>query len=276
MERITFVWDIHYKCNFRCPFCWFYGKWEEMGKHNVYPGINKLSEVWDRMYDLYGECQISITGGEPSIYPDFVRLIENLSKKHIVKITSQLSCAVDDICEKINPERVFFDINFHPLEAKSGELIEKIRKLKNKGFRGGVCYLAYPPQMKDILKYRDEFERNGITFALAAFWGEYEGKKYPESYTEREREAIKPFLGDMNRVSHHLEGKKTKGRLCRAGCHYASIKADGTVTRCGPLSHKPIGNIFDKDFRLMEAPSPCEADVCPNDEYVWLVDGKEG
>jgi MoaA/NifB/PqqE/SkfB family radical SAM enzyme len=53
---------------------------------------------------------------------------------------------------------------------------------------------------------------------------------------------------------------------------YASIKADGTVTRCGPLSHKPIGNIFRDDFAMFDRPMPCEADVCPCDEYVWLVE----
>ena len=152
------------------------------------------------------------------------------------------------------------------------EFIKKVLYLKQKGFKGGVCYLAYPPQMDKINFYSKEFEKNGIGFALAAFWGIYDGKSYPQSYSEKEKEMMKPYLGDMNRVTYHLEGKKTKGKLCRAGNVYASIKADGKVTRCGPLSHKPIGNIFDDNFKLFSDPMPCEAEVCPCDEYIWLVE----
>jgi hypothetical protein len=167
-------------------------------------------------------------------------------------------------------------MNFHPLEAKLEPFIRKILALKNRGFKGGVCYLAYPPQMDKIDYYRNEFEKHGIGFALAAFWGEYNGKTYPAAYSEEERRIIAPFLGDVSRVQYHLEGRKTKGKLCRAGHVYASIKADGTVTRCGPLSHKPVGNLFDADFKLFDRPMPCEADVCPCDEYVWLVDEEKG
>ena len=87
---------------------------------------------------------------------------------------------------------------------------------------------------------------------------------------------MEPFLGDISRVKYHLEGKKTLGKLCRSGQIYASIKADGKVTRCGPLSHKPIGNLFDDNFKLFDEPMPCEAEVCPCDEYVWLVESESG
>jgi MoaA/NifB/PqqE/SkfB family radical SAM enzyme len=215
-----------------------------------------------------------ITGGEPSLYPNFIELVEAISKMHTVKVTSQLSGDMFTFARKINPDRVVLDMNFHPLETKLEPFIRKVLFLKEKGFKGGVCYLAYPPQMDKIEFYHREFEKRGIGFALAAFWGECGGKKYPQAYSEEEKEMMAPFLGDISRIQYHLEGKKTKGKLCRSGQLYASIKADGTVTRCGPLSHKPIGNIFDEHFNLFDRPMPCEADVCPCDEYVWLVEEK--
>ena len=39
-----------------------------------------------------------------------------------------------------------------------------------------------------------------------------------------------------------------------------------------PENNKPFGNIFDKDFKLFEKPMPCEAEICPCDEYKWIVD----
>lgn len=272
MEKKHFVWDIHYKCNFRCPFCWFNTKWKEMEKLNRYLSVEEMVEVWKRIYDKYGECHIMITGGEPSLYPNFIDIIYELSKIHTVKVTSQLSGDYYAFAEKIDPKRVNLDMNFHPLESKFEEFVGKVLALKKRGFQGGVCYLAYPPQMDKIKYYQEKFEKNNISFALAAFWGTYNGKQYPQDYSEEEKEMIAPYLGDVSRIKYHLEGRKTKGKLCRAGNVYASIKANGVVTRCGPLSHKPIGNIFDKDFKLFDKPMPCEAEVCPCDEYIWLVD----
>ncbi|MCX5778281.1 MAG: radical SAM protein [Elusimicrobia bacterium] len=272
MPKVHFVWDIHYRCNFRCPYCWFDKNWEQMETHNRNLSLTDMIAVWKRIYDRHGECHIAITGGEPSIYPYFIDLIEELSKMHTIKVTSQLSGDYYTFARRINPERVNLDMNFHPLEAKIEPFIRKVLALKNKGFRGGVCYLAYPPQMDKIDFYRQEFEKHGIGFALAAFWGEWQGKNYPAAYTAEEKKMMAPYLGDVDRMNYHLEGRKTKGKLCRSGQLYASIKADGTVTRCGPLSHKPIGNLFDDNFKLFDTPMPCEAEICPCDEYVWIVD----
>jgi len=272
MEKINFVWDSHYRCNFRCPYCWFDKHWEEMDKLNKYPPLSEMIALWERLYKMYGECHLMVTGGEPMLYPNFVELIAAISKWHTVKVTCQLSGDMFTFARKLNPERVTLDMNFHPLETKLEPFIRKVLYLYKYGFKGGVCYLAYPPNMDKIKYYDDEFKKHGIVMALAAFWGEYNGKKYPESYTKEEREMMLPYLGDLDRQKYHLEGRKTKGKLCRAGQIYASIKADGTVTRCGPLSHKPFGNIFDKDFKLFDKPMPCEAEICPCDEYKCIVD----
>jgi MoaA/NifB/PqqE/SkfB family radical SAM enzyme len=273
--KVNFVWDIHYRCNFRCPFCWFDGKWEELAEKNRYPSMVEILDVWKRIYDIYGQCHIMITGGEPSIYPDFVELVSQLSELHTLKVTSQLSGDMYAFARRVNPSRVVLDMNFHPMETLLEPFLKKVLFLKEQGFSGGVCYLAYPPQMDRIDYYREKFEENGIDFALAAFWGEYKGMEYPGAYSEAERELIAPYLGEPDRIKYHLEGRRTSGKLCRAGYLYASVKADGTVTRCGPLSNKPIGNIFDRDFRLLPASRPCEADVCPCDEYVWLEESEK-
>lgn len=271
-EKITFVWDIHYRCNFRCPFCWFYGHWERLDKLNIYLSVKEWDDIWDRMYKRYGECHLMITGGEPFLYPNFIELIEALSKKYTIKITTNISGDIDTFARKINPERVCLDMNFHPLEAKLEPFIRKVLVLKKRGFSGGVCYLAYPPQMEKINYFKEKFEKEGINFALAAYWGEYGGKNYPQDYTDEDKEFIAPFLGDPDRIKYHLNKKKTKGKLCRSGYIYASIKANGVVSRCGTLSEKPIGNIFDENFKLFDEPLPCEAEYCPCDEYIWLAE----
>ena len=89
----------------------------------------------------------------------------------------------------------------------------------------------------EIFIFRRRFEEIGINFALAAFWGEYGGRRYPESYTQEEIEFIRPFLGDIDRIVYHLKGESPKGKLCNAGYKYAVIQADGKVIICGQLAH---------------------------------------
>ena len=160
MKKINFVWDIHYKCNFRCPYCWFNDNWEAMEKLNANIPLERMVGLWKRMRDRHGECHIMITGGEPSLYPDFIELIDRLSKMHTIKVTSQLSGDYLTFAERINPDRVQLDMNFHPKDGNFDDFLKKVLALKRKGFKGGVCYLAYPPQMDKIEHYRKALEIN--------------------------------------------------------------------------------------------------------------------
>jgi MoaA/NifB/PqqE/SkfB family radical SAM enzyme len=226
---------------------------------------------WSRIYDKYGEVKIEIVGGEPFLYPNFTELVKKLSSIHLIKVTTNLSGNVEHFAQEVSPQRVELDLNFHILFIDLETVITKTLILKKAGFKGGVCYLAYPPQMHKIVSFSDRFRREGINFALAAFWGEYNGRRYPEAYTEEERELIRPFLGDIDRIDYHLEAKSPRGRLCNAGYRYADIQADGNVVRCSGLSDQSIGNITDEEFRLLEVPSPCEAEACSSNEYNNLV-----
>ncbi|MBU1146984.1 MAG: radical SAM protein [Candidatus Omnitrophica bacterium] len=267
-RKVKFTWDIHYKCNFRCPYCWFYWDWAKVSRRNLYLPPEEWLKHWENIHRKYGEVHIEITGGEPFMYPDFIRLIKLLSAIHTIKITTNMSGDIEGFVREIDPGRVYLDLNFHALFANIETLIKKVLILKNAGFKCGICYLAYPPQMAQIDFYKKRFEEAGISFALAAFWGEYQGKKYPESYTPEEIEVIKPFMGDIDRVTYHLKGESPKGRLCYAGYKSAVLQADGAIVRCGPLADKVIGSILDKNFSLSDEPQPCEAQACPCNEYV--------
>jgi len=270
-QRIKFTWDIHYKCNFRCPYCWFYKSWARMSSRNLYLSPDEWFVHWKRIYDRYGETKIEIVGGEPFIYPNFIELVKRLFSIHLIKITTNLSGDIERFAKEVNPDRVDMDLNFHILFIDLETVIKKVLILKKAGFKGGVCYLAYPPQMHKIKSLSERFHSEGINFALAAFWGEYNGRQYPAAYTEEEKEMMRPYLGDIDRVTYHLNAQSPKGKLCNAGHTYADIQGDGNTVRCAPLGDKSIGNITREDFRLLDSPLPCEADVCPSNEYVNLV-----
>jgi len=271
-DKIKFAWDIHYRCNFRCPYCWFYKEWAKMSIRNLDLSPDEWMVHWKRIYDRYGEVKIEIVGGEPFVYPNFIELVRKLSDMHLVKITTNLSGNIERFVKQISPKRVDLDLNYHMLFIDLDTVMKKAKILNDAGFKSGICFLAYPPQMGHIDRLSKVFRQAGINFALAAFWGEHEGKKYPDAYTQEERDMMRPYLGDVNRLSYHLNANSPKGKLCKAGCKYADIQADGNVVRCSPLGNKSIGNITDEGFRLLENPSPCEAETCSSNEYDNLVE----
>jgi len=274
-RKVKFTWDIHYKCNFRCPYCWFYRDWARLSSQNLYLSVDEWMVHWKRIYDKYGEARIEIVGGEPFIYPDFIELVKRLSALHRVKITTNLSGNIEKFVQEISPERVDLDLNLHILFIDLETVIKKTLMLKNAGFKAGICYLAYPPQMHKIPYFSERFKKEGINFALAAFWGEYAGKKYPDSYTQEEREMMRPYIGDLGRSEYHLGGKSPKGKLCKAGYAYGDIRANGNIVRCGQMGEKIIGNITDKDFNLLEGPSLCESEFCSCNEYDNIIEKEE-
>jgi len=272
-NRITFSWDIHYKCNFRCPYCWFYKEWVNLGRRSLNLNPDEWMSHWRRIHDKYGECKIDIGGGEPFIYPNFIELVTKLSSLHYLKVMTNLSGDIERFAKEINPGRVELDLNFHILFIEAEAVIKKATILKNSGFKGRVCYLAYPPQMKHIPFLNKQFKDAGLNFTLAAFFGEYDGRKYPKAYTQEEKELIRPYLGDIDRLTYHLNGQSRRGKLCNAGYLYANIKGDGSITRCSTVFNEPFANITEDNFRLLDFPQPCssESGYCPCNEWAFLL-----
>ena len=122
---VYFIWDIHYKCNFRCPYCWFFKNWETMEKRNIYLSVQEWMVHWGRIHQKYGSIRVEITGGEPFLYPDFIELIKQLSSLHKVKITTNMSGDIETFVKVIDPQRVNLDMNFHILFSGLDPFIKK-------------------------------------------------------------------------------------------------------------------------------------------------------
>jgi MoaA/NifB/PqqE/SkfB family radical SAM enzyme len=282
-SKVRFSWDLHWSCNYRCPYCWWHGRWDELKKRNVYPGREKLLDVWKRIHRKYGEAHIEIAGGEPSAYPEFNRFLVELLQFHTVGIMTNLSGDVGELLALLPREsysRLKIGATFHPLFANIDEFLPKAIALRRAGLSLGILYLAYPPQVKDIPRLKELFARNDIFFSVSTFWGTYNGREYPSSYTDEERGIIEARLGERAGEKFQLEPVTTRGKLCNAGYTYGIIHPEGEVIRCGGGSWKGeniiIGNIFDEAFTLWDSPRPCHSDVCPCNEWAFLLEKEDG
>lgn len=274
---MQFAWDIHHSCNYRCPYCWFYGKWDKIEKNNVYPGLKRLVQIWRRIYDKYGCVQIQINGGEPFNYPDFSDLIIEISKMHKVGITTNASGDIQSIAEKANKGNLSLGMSFHPLFTGLDVFLKKAIIAKESGIATNVLFLAWPEQLQRVFDYKRTFEEYGIHFTVLTFWGKYNGKDYPQGYSDEEREILSSVVGtrDESGEKFQLTPKITKGKLCHAGHSYALIHPNGDAYRCGggnwKIQHRPFSNIFNDDFSLLDQPLPCDSEECPCNEWSFLL-----
>src|SRR3989338_4046204 len=100
-KRLT--WNIHYDCNYRCPYCFFEGQWIEYKKRNIYFSVDEWMHCWEKVYDRYGRCFILITGGEPFMYPNFIELVERLSQVHYpINVSTNASKDLEVFVKKID------------------------------------------------------------------------------------------------------------------------------------------------------------------------------
>jgi len=270
---VVFAWDLHYSCNYRCPYC-FYNEagWTELAKKNLYYEAVMWEAAWSRVHDLYGRCQLRITAGEPFTYPRFDELLERIARLHDLQVTTNCSQgeAMRRVAERIAPAALELDCTYHPLMSELDAFADNVALLRERGFVANVCFLAYPPQMPRMAEYKRRFAEKGQYMNMAIFWGKFKGEQYPFAYTPEERRAIKETIGvEIGPETVNLEPESYRGKPCGAGQRYGVVQGDGRVFRCGQLGleHQSIGSLFDPDFRLAEAASPCTVDYCRSKEF---------
>ncbi len=258
-KAVNFEWNIIYDCNYRCPHCIFEGKWDEYKKRTVFLSPDEWMNHWRRIHSLYGRASFLITGGEPFLYPGFIDVIENLSEIHYpINISSNSSGDMREFAARIDPAKVSVAFSFQPLSNKLEDVIEKQAFLASKGFiMGTVNLCVYPPYLKQLENYVSAAHKSGVLLKIIPFCGEYQGSRYPESYSAEE----KAILGIDEKWENNV---KRKGKLCTAGQRSALIFPDGKVARCGRVGERLLlGNIFSENFRLFDSPMECDVDLCP-------------
>lgn len=283
-KYIEFEWLIHYKCNYRCPYCFFEGEWEKIEERNKYFPLAKWIAAWKNIAKDYAQRRILITGGEPFIYSSFVELVRELSRYFTIGFDTNLSCSKDELLEFTKntlATNISMGLSFHPMFSEFGMFLEKALFLKKNGF-DNVCiqYVTYPPQLEQMINFRNRFIDSGFYFIPLPFRGRYNGKDYPQAHTEEEKKIIYNSTEGLNsehkkRVGKHLSQVKSKNKLCGAGQIYARVDSDGTVYRCGRYATHSndgaMGNIFDESFRMFNEPMTCGQEICPC-EFRWIVE----
>ena len=292
--RVFWNWDMLYECNYKCTYCDFANgrlptcSRQEQGIYNK-ATLSEWKEVWDRIFNQYYSGLVRLSGGEPSIHPLFYKLVRLLQEKHIVDITTNLNFDINYFIKNIPPDNIGISASFHPQFSTLENFLEKAMLFQNRGYRISVCIVSYPPFLDKLEYFKGEFENRNFNFKISPFNGKYQGKDYPKAFSEEERRLLKKLANEspdpnmvlLNRKWYEWKVEKEtsiKSKVCRMGQMYAKILPNGDVFRCCHPDSGFLGNIFVKDFKLLDAAEPCNVgNNCPcfkamvaGEEDIWF------
>jgi MoaA/NifB/PqqE/SkfB family radical SAM enzyme len=260
-------WEITQQCNFDCEYCSNCFTVNKTPLPNTYQPI-ELKNIFDQTGISW---LILITGGEPFLYPDFVGICNELTQKHHLQITTNLSLKeVYDFADTINPDKVFnISASYHRMTRNSvkakKEFIDKCHYLIDRKFKIIVNLIAYPPIIDTIESDVFMFKNEGIDTMLFGYRGIYNSKQFPAAYSESELDLIRKYAIDETEIKIATNDLNYYGYYCEAGSKYFSLSQNGDIGRCFTLPKK-IGNLFEGKFKPDTLLKPCISKQC-NDCY---------
>src|SRR6188508_2535290 len=96
-------WHLLNTCNYRCSYCFF-------DDAILGDKLRRFAapDEWRAAFDATGDTWLlHLTGGEPSVYPEFVSLCEALTARHFISLNSNLTRpAFVEFSDRIDPSRV--------------------------------------------------------------------------------------------------------------------------------------------------------------------------
>src|SRR5205085_1417313 len=150
---------------------------------------------------------------------------ETLAGYHRVSFDTNLSrkaAWVDAFASRVRGDRLYVGMSFHPEFAVLDDFIPKAKRLRDAGADTKVHLICYPPLVEKLPAIYRRLVDEGFSVLPGPFRGEYEGRRYPEAYTERERSLIESMSAGLSNkykfwVSTQMDPVNPFGKACLAG-----------------------------------------------------------
>ncbi|MDD5102718.1 MAG: hypothetical protein PHH62_07050, partial [Endomicrobiaceae bacterium] len=243
--------------------------------------VQEWIEIWDRIYLQYGSCFIDISGGEPTLYPDFFVLLKALTKKHKCIISTNFSWDPKIIIPEISKENLQIFATFHPKFIDFNEFYNKVKYSKDYIQDSLVAYVGHKEQIQNIPFYKKEFQKININLLVHPLRDEgfdIEDNTIKNTHTSKGQKIINDeedkniIIENTTELNEYRLGVKSpKGKMCRSGMDSICIWPDGIINRCTRYRDEILGNIQDINFKFSDLPNVCNKDLCPI-EYRMIIE----
>lgn len=275
--EIHIDWEITQRCNYACSYCASY--------NNELPfQFKKLDEYEDSIKFLRSrignkKAKINLLGGEPTLYKDWVDLVDILVKYNFIPtITTNLSVPVEKYIDKLEHKKVIMP-SFHPQFADADVFIQSVIRLREKDLIKNVSIMADTSYWDIVTKVYDALSDIAMINKLREeFKSEFEISsgfiEYSKEQEDKIRESIKShedydiYLGDKLVTLGQLKSDfnlNFKGWKCTIGQERFSIMPNGDIfpSACF-LNYRmaKIGNLFRKKLKVLNKPVVCPFNHC--------------
>lgn len=189
MEKISVPDSYNYigvfltlECNLRCGYC-----------INNFEGIKPKRAIisgktWVKLLNRLHASQdkpVSLQGGEPSMHPDFIYIINNINPELNIDILTNLKFNIDKFIKAVDPARLrrsspyaSIRVTYHPEAMDLQETTGKVLRMLDKGYSIGIWGISHPHYKRRILKAQEKCRKMGIDFRTKEFLGKCNGKLY--------------------------------------------------------------------------------------------------
>ena len=202
--------------------------------------------------------KLSITGGEPSLHPDFAYILNNLDKNWKITVTSNFTSPFFDKGPKsirsIRRRRnLKFNASYHFMYTPIEKFIENVRNVKKCGHEVHSIFLvAHPAHMDKVEEYKKRLLKIHPVVKLQRFFGRHEGKLYP---CESAYDVVCEQEDGIKNYEAYREGFNQSGKQ-EIYCKMKKVlfAPNGDIYNCHYklyTGHKDkFGNIFDEDLYI--------------------------
>jgi len=258
-------------CNLRCPHCFV----EAGAPREVEMSTERILQLLDEWAEM-GVFSVVITGGEPSIHPDFLRIVHYAyDLGFTVAIASNGMPLTNKTLEQIPQDDVIISVSLdgiHGAGAATGEsdydaVTRKLLQIRDFGFNTSIMTTTTHDNVGDLQNFINFAIDNDISLRSVPFVPMGRGKLYPELrnqigdiekaaqfwLAEEKWERIKDQeLGlCAGKVFNFLITMVYTLRRCMSGRGLCYITSDGTVFPCSNCSGGKIlagGNLLERSF----------------------------
>ncbi|EQC47541.1 radical SAM protein [Bacteriovorax sp. Seq25_V] len=233
-------------CNLSCSYCINHlvgldQKRKVLSANEWIEGLNRISSKTD--------LPISLQGGEPSIHPGFLKIINNISKDTRIDLLTNIQFDPFEFMKFIDSSR--FDrslpypairVSYHPETMDLDETLHKVKILHDSGYSIGIFTVDHPDSTEATKRARDLCDKHGITFKTKELLGLYNDKlygtyHYPDSVFQKEFKTVQCKTSEL------------------------LISPEGNIYRCHhDLYNKiqPVGHILDPEFKIEDIYRQCD------------------
>jgi sulfatase maturation enzyme AslB (radical SAM superfamily) len=269
-QRVRAMWHLNRNCNFNCSYYYIQHFTKDEPGHGVDVDVDAFKQ------NKINWQILSLTGGEPFIYPDFVELCKKLTGFTKISVVTNCSTSnVYDFADALQPrevDHIHCSLHLGERPRKDFELLsERVLYLRDKGFSVFVSQVIHPSLFAEYVKAYSFFEKKGILVCPKVFKGVYWFKEYPAGYDQVMRKnLLKYFYQSKNQIKktfpHEYElplygSLSWRDDVCNAGYDHMQIQYNGDAYRCHS-DKRFMGNLYEGTIRVDAKPQRCMKPVC--------------